>query len=92
MREFVPTLPLGPAPGLDSQPEVRRVWYSKINDWKACRQYDVARAVCYWCLSAEDMLFTDKRTKRGVYKYCSEECRDTAALPRRVLDTPDVSC
>ena len=84
VSEFIPTLPLGEAPGPETSADVRRTWYGKVNDWKACRNYDEARAHCYWCLSDDDQPFTDKNNRRGVYKYCSERCRDAMAAPRQM--------
>ncbi len=82
MAEFTPTLPFGPAPDLTSTAEERREWYKQVNGWKACRVYDVARSYCYWCLSDDDFKFMRKGTRNGTYMYCSEVCRDTAAMPR----------
>ena len=80
-KGWTPTLPLGEAPGLDAGLTARREWTQKKQDWRACRNYDVMRVFCYWCLSNDDQLFMDKGARGGTYKYCSEKCRDTAALP-----------
>lgn len=80
MNEFVPTLPLGEAPGPADNAAVRIAWRRQIDNWRGCRNYDYMRELCYWCLANDDQRFTDKGARSGTYKWCSERCRDTAAM------------
>ncbi len=59
----------------------------KVVDVRACHNYDTIRQYCYWCLSHE-LLFTDAGVRGGLYKWCSERCRDANAARRKLYNTP----
>ena len=82
MKEWTPTYPLGDAPTGEGEDGAVDEWRVLVQDWRATQNYDEMRMHCYWCASDDDLMFATKGTRGGVLKYCSEECRDTAAFAK----------